>query len=169
MDDRVGRLTSRLSRRCLCMRLGRCRRTWGWRRPLLGRVFSAHARNCFSSDEQAMYAAKHGHQAEGNERRIQCQVQATVSHVMNFHLFAPPTPHILADLGRRGWLRSRNSSASLDRDRHLQATDPPVIAVGIVILAVPGVFYSEISGLWDQPQTPSRRSRPDRQQGTSVG
>jgi hypothetical protein len=30
--------------------------------------------------------------------------------------------------------------------RHLQASDPPVIAMGIVILAVLGVFYSEISG-----------------------
>jgi hypothetical protein len=30
--------------------------------------------------------------------------------------------------------------------RHLQATDPPVIAMGIVIIAVLGVFYSEISG-----------------------
>ncbi len=30
--------------------------------------------------------------------------------------------------------------------RHLQASDPPVIAMGVVILAVLGVFYSEISG-----------------------
>lgn len=30
--------------------------------------------------------------------------------------------------------------------RHLEATDPPVIAIGIVILAALGVFYSEISG-----------------------
>jgi hypothetical protein len=30
--------------------------------------------------------------------------------------------------------------------RHLQATDPPVIAIGIVVLAAFGIFYSEISG-----------------------
>ena len=30
--------------------------------------------------------------------------------------------------------------------RHLEATDPPVIAIGIFILATLGVFYSEISG-----------------------
>lgn len=30
--------------------------------------------------------------------------------------------------------------------RHLQATDPPIIAIGIVILAAFGVFYTEISG-----------------------
>lgn len=30
--------------------------------------------------------------------------------------------------------------------RHLQATDPPVIALGIVVIAALGVFYSEISG-----------------------
>ncbi len=35
---------------------------------------------------------------------------------------------------------------ALEVCRHLEATDPPVIAAGIVVLAFLGVFYSEISG-----------------------
>jgi len=35
----------------------------------------------------------------------------------------------------------------VDVCRHMQITDPPVIAVGIVVLASLGAFFTEVSGL----------------------